>query len=468
MHFPLLTPADLPQLLHFHPIDLNGVAPKHLGGHPIDAGVALVFTPPHDHARPLLTIGPTHHLTHDAIATLAKSDYHLRAALAAHPALSATARGASIILILLRQSTLAGLATPLSSVRDLWSHYIQFLPSEIPVPTTWIAPEQALLAGTSLESAVAAKLRALNSEFETWSAGATELKWWDIDQLTLEDWVHADSLFRSRSLDLPGAGAAMIPVLDFANHAGGAAATARFAIDAGGVVELELVGAWEEGQEATIDYAGGDKSAAEMAFSYGFIPAEQATAGSLTLDLNPSDDDPLGRAKTVVWRGARTVRVYEGEDGSVLWDSPFAYLCVINEEDSLEFHILQDNTGARTLQVLFSGEEIDITNHPERLLDLMRDSELWAIFRLRAVVLLRQRVEAQLHRLVSARGAEEEECIEEGRETSEGYRPQPFLVATRLRTLEETLLLRAIEALQAQVRGRRDLQASSVDPRIAG
>lgn len=194
MKLPQLPLTELPQLLHFHPITLNGLSPVHLGGHPIDAGVALLFTPPHTPGKPLLTASPSLILSQSHVLTLSKSDRHLHDALvAAGEDLSQSPRGACMVLLLLRQSTAAGLATPLGSVRDAWLEYVQFLPTEIPLPTTWTSAELTLLAGTSLESAVAAKLRALNYEFEAYAKAVAALEWWDTEGLVLADWVHADA-----------------------------------------------------------------------------------------------------------------------------------------------------------------------------------------------------------------------------------------------------------------------------------
>lgn len=57
--------------------------------------------------------------------------------------------------------------------------------------------------------------------------------------------------------------------------------------------------------EITISY-GFSKSAAEMLFSYGFIDKGSVTS-SLTLNLEPFPDDPLGRAKFAAFLGPPVV-----------------------------------------------------------------------------------------------------------------------------------------------------------------
>jgi hypothetical protein len=118
MQIPALPTTSLPQFLHFQPITLNGVAVKHLGGHPIDRGIAIFSNPPHAADSPLLRVSPSLILSQASIEAASKSDRHLHDALAAAGPLAYTPRGACIIFLLLRMSTAAGLLA--GGERDAW------------------------------------------------------------------------------------------------------------------------------------------------------------------------------------------------------------------------------------------------------------------------------------------------------------------------------------------------------------
>jgi hypothetical protein len=307
---------------------------------------------------------------------------------------------------------------------------------------------------------VSAKLQALAAEFDAFKAATEALPWaraawWDApvgNNLTLEDWVHADCLFRSRSLDIPGHGAAMVPVLDFANHSD--TANAYFAVsEEDGSAELRLRPGVKlrKKDEITIDYSGAEKSAAEFVFSYGFLPDTLRTAKSLVLPLPCADDDPLARAKHAVWPKGRSVKIFE--DGEqVRWSSDWAYLSVTNEEDGLTFQVLQTNEGDRFLRVVWGddNEEMDLHANPKQLEEKLRKGNMWEVFELRAVATVKGVVEETLTALLTGRDAMEEQEAAEGKPLE--LRPQPGMVGKRLRALEETLLLRAVETLQTQVR----------------
>lgn len=332
--------------------------------------------------------------------------------------------------------------------------YTQYLPRAIPLPTTWTPTELALLTGTSLSAAIGAKSRSLVAELDAFRNATAELAWarkawWGGDVLTLDNWIHADALYRSRSLELPGHGAAMVPILDFANHADAEKANAYFEIDGEDVVlHLRPGKEWMDGEEVCIDYSDSAKSAAEFVFAYGFIPAGMRSAGGMLLPLQCSEDDPLGCAKDMVWAPAfsRGVKISEtsGAGDKVEWESEWVYLVVANEEDGLEFQVLQMNDGERQLQVLLDGEELDLATRPGRVKELLERKEMWKIFELRAVATVKAAVDDALSRLLGGRHAlEEEEGIE--------CRPQMWSVGTRLRELEETLLLKAAETLAEEV-----------------
>lgn len=228
-----------------------------------------------------------------------------------------------------------------------WTEYIRFLPRPVPVPTMWSEPERLLLNGTSLEAALQAKLSALEGEFDAlrdkteampfWSALL-----WEHGAACLDDWLLADAWYRSRCLELPQFGDAMVPALDMANHS--ASPTAYYDVDGNCDVVLVVSPGCtvSGGQEVAISY-GEAKSAAEMLFSYSLVDRDN-TARGLTLLLDPLPDDPLAKAKLDAFNGAPTVR-FSQDAGTVTWDSSFVYLMCVNEEDGLEFRLLQDTAG---------------------------------------------------------------------------------------------------------------------------
>lgn len=122
---------------------------------------------------------------------------------------------------------------------------MKFLPSFIPLPTSWTMEELELLRGTSLRLAYEAKIISLEKEFDH-LRGATEYipwcrdLWWDDDTITIEDWKYLDAVFRSRMVDLPGYGHAMVPCIDMANHAPESTVNALYEEDKDGNAILQL------------------------------------------------------------------------------------------------------------------------------------------------------------------------------------------------------------------------------------
>ncbi|OAA57694.1 SET domain protein [Cordyceps fumosorosea ARSEF 2679] len=292
-------------------------------------------------------------------------------------------------------------------VSSPWSEYIKFLPRDIPVPTLWTETHQLLLRGTSLEDALEAKVAALESEFDTLrDTSATLTFWnqllWEADGAKLSDWLLVDAWYRSRCLELPHAGEAMVPALDMVNHSGGGSAMAYYEEETGGDVSLRIrPGAHvPAGSEVTISY-GDSKSAAEMLFSYGFIDTT-TTKRQLTLRLNDFPDDPLALAKRRVFgSAARVVTIRQGDgDTAPMWESGFVHLMCLNEEDGLEFRVLQDDAGGRTLRLFWQEE--DVTARAHEFDTLLRDHPLAALFRLRAVTVVQERAASQLEKLAAA------------------------------------------------------------------
>ncbi|EGR47793.1 uncharacterized protein TRIREDRAFT_122428 [Trichoderma reesei QM6a] len=324
-----------------------------------------------------------------------------------------------------------------------WTEYIRFLPRPIPVPTMWTNDERELLKGTSLEAAVSAKLSALSSEYDKLCEEASALSFWSTllsESATLEDWVLADAWYRSRCLELPRAGHAMVPGLDMANHSQSHSAYYDESSD-GDVVLLPRPGSKiPAGAEITISY-GEAKPAAEMLFSYGFIDKD-STVKELTLHLEALPDDPLGRAKFHIYKGPPTVRLSIIND-NVHWASPFLYLLILNEEDGLAFRVLQDTSGGRQLKLFWQEE--DVTERTGEFETLVQNHPLHQVFKLRAVAVLEERVAMQLDRISSgpSYGA-----TEQSHAAANEPRGECRLAAETLRDLETQVLQGVAQALE--------------------
>ena len=233
----------------------------------------------------------------------------------------------------------------------------------------------------------------------------------------------------------------MVPCIDFANHASGDATVALYETDTDGNAILLLRDGQNltPGLEITITY-GDEKGACEMLFSYGFLEESMTFANELYLDLDIPHDDPLKTAKKHVSKAAPGFRLFNG-DKAVGWEGPFVWLLCVNEEDGLEFKLVLSNDGERELGVFWNENELTDGS----LESLLQKDPRWEIFQLRAAVVLRDRIAQQLSAL----------------ETNQiDYRKVPFAIgehaqrsraATKLRDLEETLLLEAHEMFVQEV-----------------
>lgn len=304
-----------------------------------------------------------------------------------------------------------------------------------------------MLQGTSLDVATQAKLSALNAEFEHLRQESSNLSFWqsflwENGSATLDDWLLVDAWYRSRSLELPNAGHAMVPLLDMANHATEASATYCEDVD-GNVLLLRTDGIQEAGYtEVTISY-GASKSAAEMLFSYGFI--DTATiANEATIPLTTPIDDPLIKAKLHIFGAAPTIKL-SSDDHSYRWECPFAYLMCLNEEDGLDFRVLQDDNGDRELRLFWQEE--DATERTTEIEVLIKGNPLFAVFRLRAVALVQDCVEAQLE---VARLCDSQRLLQNDKEEAfpTGVRIE---MCDRLRSLEMNLLENVMMHLESEV-----------------
>lgn len=175
--------------------------------------------------------------------------------------LEQTARGA-ILIFLLVQITHSSPEIPRKvGVSSPWTEYIKFLPPSFPLPTCYSAEERELLRGTSLAAAVESKVNSLEREFENLRQATEHIAWchecwWEegTGKLTFEDWKYVDAAYRSRMVDLPGSGHAMVPGIDMANHASGQDVKALYERDRDGnaVLQLRWGRSLKPGEEVTI------------------------------------------------------------------------------------------------------------------------------------------------------------------------------------------------------------------------
>lgn len=142
-----------------------------------------------------------------------------------------------------------------------WTEYIKFMPSSIPLPTFYTDEEVELLRGTSLQTALAAKISALEDELallqqSTGNVSWCRKYWWDEERgyITLNDWKYVDAVFRSRTVNLPGHGTSMVPCIDMANHVSEDTVKAFYEKDEEGnaVLQLRPKRGLSTGEEVTI------------------------------------------------------------------------------------------------------------------------------------------------------------------------------------------------------------------------
>lgn len=336
-----------------------------------------------------------------------------------------------------------------------WANYNRFLPLNI-LPTSW--PTTSLLDGTTLKPALEAKMKSLRRDFDTFRKATMSISWcakhwWGRDGtasshdilriaglsveddaqddpeadesngqglLTFDDWLQVDFLYRSRGLEFPGIGDCLVPCIDMVNHqqsaptlrdgpllpADGATAYYECNNDGNAVLVLRDGAKLNAGDEVTISY-GDSKGACEMLFSYGFIPDDyDSDAKVMFLDLEIPDDDPLAKAKMYKSKAAPGFRISSvahelrtGDDApankdAIEWEGDFVWCCVVNEEDGLEFKVLQSTDGEQELRIFWKGEEIEDVD--AALKENLTNDELWPLFQLRAVVFMQSRIEAQL------------------------------------------------------------------------
>lgn len=187
-----------------------------------------------------------------------------------------------------------------------------------------------------------------------------------------------------------------------------------------------------------------------MVFSYGFLESDRKEARQVLLDMNMPSDDPLGVAKNMICREAPGIRLSLvsdiGSSSHIVWDSPLVWLASVNEEDGLHIGVTQTNDGTMELETIWREEKLV---SPHQLRELLAADPAWDVFQLRAVVLLIERLEAQLSLMKETddvlRSLQENQAIFETI-----FRPEIFSLASRLRQLETKHLENAILDLTKQ------------------
>ncbi|OIW28543.1 SET domain-containing protein [Coniochaeta ligniaria NRRL 30616] len=329
-------------------------------------------------------------------------------------------------------------------VSHSWTEYLRFLPEDVLVPTQWSTDERKLLDGTSLKAALTAKLSSLTSEFDFVFDKSCNLPFWysvlwETEPRRVQDWIMLDAWYRSRCLELPRSGVSMVPYLDMVNHS--SKPTAYYDEDSKDEVVLLLRPGTSvaKGEEITISY-GTDKPAAEMLFSYGFLePTEKG--GSLVLPFGVDRDDPLARAKLMAFGEPPKVHVSVDRDGVATWECPFAYLSCLNEEDGLEFRLLQDVEGNRELRVFWLEE--DVTDRSKDFEAVLRDHAIYALVRLRAVTILQGCLQEELQQLQS-------QAYYDSLSSDPAVRKYCKVAAAALREIEAGILETVVDAMQKE------------------
>ncbi|KAI1425676.1 hypothetical protein F5Y12DRAFT_354873 [Xylaria sp. FL1777] len=429
--------SNLPAWCMFNNITFTGVSVADIEARGLGLIAETNLNNEDDELPALLTIPKELILSATAVEEYAKENKDFRQLLdvAGHQSL----RG-DILLFLLTQLVLSSPDyTGGQGASTAWTQYFKLLPNDVPVPTLWTEPELSLLRGTSLESAVSAKLVALTKEFNRIRDATTSLVQWNVlietdEAITLSDWILLDALYRSRSLALPKSGESMVPCLDLANHS--SPATAYFEENSKDEVVLLLrQGANVPVQdEITIDY-GHDKSAAEMLFSYGFIDPV-STAKGIVLPVESMEDDPLAKAKLYVFGSAPTLKITDSDTGIPQWDAPFIHLMCLNHEDGLHFKVLQETDGSHDLRMFW--QDTDVTGEAGAMGSLIKGHELCHVFRLRAVTVALRMVQQQL------------EVLAEERVLIGSERPHVARAASQLRALEKDLFERTFRMLEQE------------------
>jgi hypothetical protein len=139
-------------------------------------------------------------------------------------------------------------------------------------------------------------------------------------------------------------------------------------------------------------------------------------------------------------------KLIDAGDGEVDWTGEFVWLICVGEDDGLHFDIARTVDGNEEVQAFFKDHEL--TGGAAELYRLLGQSEMFDVYRLRAVMILQQRVFDQMQVLFASQ--EDMEAVPHGDGTD--VRQQAYDQAMQLRRLEFELMERAYEDFEKQVR----------------
>ncbi|EFX03245.1 set domain containing protein [Grosmannia clavigera kw1407] len=466
-------------------------------GYGLVANRSLTTAKPTFHRSSLVSVPHNLILNAETVEQYAKQDRNFRQLL---EVVGRQSERGDVLLFLLVQVVL-GLKPPGTdsvALPTIWTEYVKFLPADIPLPTMWSDTERLLLQGTSLEAAVQAKRIALEYEFDQLHEKSSDIPYWQAafwdDERAgtgpqLHHWFLVDAWYRSRCLELPQSGPAMVPCIDLVNH--GSAPNAYYEENEmgggahGGEISLLLrpQQSVAASDEITISYSGGDgdgdgdddhcdtrKPASEMLFSYGFVDPHSIRQ-CVILPYRPLPDDPLAKAKLHVFGspgprleierfGAATDDDDDDDDNdgckkvtpNVRWTCPFAYLACVNEEDGLAFQLRAETDGTQQLRAFWQEE--DVTEKGRDFESLTKAHPLSAVFQLRVVTMLEEVLEAQLDEMQSA--AADDTPIralqQQQQQLSDNFTARPDVAkqAGLLRDIESRVISSVLEALETE------------------
>lgn len=321
------------------------------------------------------------------------------------------------------------------------------------LPTFWNMDELKLLAGTTLAPATMSKLKSLRREYDLLCSSAANTRWYSLvqDHLNFNDWLQVDAMYRSRALEYPGIGHCMVPCIDLANHCSHEGTVAIYEQDSEGnaVLVLRDGKSLQENDEVTISY-GDEKGACEMLFSYGFLEDTMTSAETLFLSLSIASEDRQQAGKLSIADCAPGFKLIDAGDEEIDWTGDYIWLLCVNEDDKLHFDVARTVDGDEEIHAFFGDHRL--TDGAAELRRLLAQSELWDVYRLRAVSLLQQRVFEQLQVLVGTQESVEDVEVPDGGEMEGmGVRKEVLDKVMRLRRLEGELLERAYGDFETQV-----------------
>jgi hypothetical protein len=354
--------------------------------------------------------------------------------------------------------------------------YLKFL--SIPdIPTLYSPEDLSHFTGTTLMPATSAKLNKLRSEFKTLQRKTRQISWlapiwWEflphmspgVEELSdedsdeeeeeedgnlvqFDDWLILDAMYRSRAMEWPGQGEAMVPGIDMANH--NIPPNVEFEVrgeTSEGLLLPKKDAVIRQGEELCISY-GDHKSPVEFILSYGFLP--NAAEPCVLIPIALPDTDPLAPPKAAISAMADLapgVRLYS-EESVPKWDSEAVWLLIVNEEDGLGFEVSRDGDGQRQIIMTWKGQEINV----RELKKTLEKEDMWDIFLLRATVTVLNKVDTQLERLQGEAVKREDRRQGPPKESNDSENGALKEIADRLSMVEGNLLVEAQETLLLEV-----------------